>query len=1330
MEHERSSLNLSRQPNMDGDCLRFLSSDSPNMYSSMTEYSPHSRMAVMNNDKVSDWNKYEIQIKQLRQDLDSERDLASQSRKKLNNAEIEKLQLTSKMNTELTSRDSEIARLRSLVEKGEALYNNVEVKLLQAQQDMKQNSEKFEEYISTLESENQNLKENVSRVSNNLLEVQDKLTSCEQKEKVSTFKYKTTVSEKENFMSHLRSENENLKTERDELHNSISHYQIYRREMTKKMKEAEDQNKRLDEQLAQMQQNLSLSQDQEATLKKDLHTAFGRIKSLEGTIEAERASHLETKFNSEVIHLHVEDLEKALEMEQTANKESKKNLDQISTQLGELQTTYEEEKAMSYKYQNDMLRLQEELSSTQNKLTSDTNDKKSVIQTMSKDLEIQVHNFNKVKDELCKSKKRLAFLEEMYNGCMREIEVLIQNFQSQPSKASTDGTTRYSSSAVLTNKKMNYEPNSRKQTAIMESLHYTLMDLSHKLNKAAEDNLKMKTLNNTLKEEISSYKQMVQVKDQTLEESQTNYTKCAKELNRLRTEFRQLEEQTLMLKLQMESSANTKDTEKNKIKELSAEMVKLIAKNKKDDEDKLSFLHSVYQRLLAGRVIAHPKGTALDSVSWFDLSLLINEQISSVITAMHKAEEKIHNLEECMYNKESLSSNMQQSYEGRLSRMMALSKEREASWRKQKKEIETYYEQRLVELQNQCKKKLVSEDLINKVQLSNCTNVGLNSHHEEEFQQKLNLLTSQHSRLQIVCTLLCGAFYPLYFRSLQLISERHLLEDNVDQGQTTTKHLNLLIETLKEEMHNSSTAPTDRNSSLILSGSKMQRLKMSPIMRFRKYAIIVLAANRMCYLSRTSKKLFSTYDVALGPISLIVQTMTSVSEPKTFAECLSGKSAEKDREACEDLLQLIANKDLVQNLTNSVSELESLLSTSKHNNGNLISFHSLIASARNAMSCITSNLAEKFQEKSYWNSQRNFSISSSLCQRLKCGLSSHTSGQKHTNYLNFRTQQKAINTLENHIVQFTKHLQVVETERRSLKSQLDKCLQEKNQLLPNHGMVLQLQEQLSQIREKQQKQVPIEKFEKLVQELKNAVIREKQADKLLSEQAGHLSKLTSQLEIHVAGGTKNEHTLAVTKKNLNEQQAKLKKKEQTLSELKSQLSQYQTEKVSLQQNLKDAENTLKTASRDKIALQKYLKSVQETFNQIQEELNNQKPTDPCSSLPLLLKAHHIPTHISKSAPELIACQNLVKIFVDCQHQANRKICIQEDNIASMKKHIASLKKEFCRILEDKVEKSNDLVPSSDAKTLRKNVASSKRLHGEKPTLKSNTKLKSSLKQSN
>ncbi|CAE1149668.1 unnamed protein product [Acanthosepion pharaonis] len=129
------------------------------------------------------------------------------------------------------------------------------------------------------------------------------------------------------------------------------------------------------------------------------------------------------------------------------------------------------------------------------------------------------------------------------------------------------------------------------------------MDLSRKLNKATDENLKMKTVNNTLTKEVSTYKQMILTKDKALEESQINYTKCAKELNRLRTEFRQLEEQTLQLKMEMESCANTKDKEKIQIKELSAEIMNLVNKHKKADEDKLSFLHSVYQRLLAGLTV-------------------------------------------------------------------------------------------------------------------------------------------------------------------------------------------------------------------------------------------------------------------------------------------------------------------------------------------------------------------------------------------------------------------------------------------------------------------------------------------------------------------------------------------------------------------------------------------------------------------------------------------------------------------------------------------------------------------------------------------------------
>lgn len=57
-------------------------------------------------------------------------------------------------------------------------------------------------------------------------------------------------------------------------------------------------------------------------------------------------------------------------------------------------------------------------------------------------------------------------------------------------------------------------------------------------------------------------------------DSQTNYTQCAKELCRLKSKFKQLEEETLQLKIEVESGVSLKENDKARIEELTKEVKK------------------------------------------------------------------------------------------------------------------------------------------------------------------------------------------------------------------------------------------------------------------------------------------------------------------------------------------------------------------------------------------------------------------------------------------------------------------------------------------------------------------------------------------------------------------------------------------------------------------------------------------------------------------------------------------------------------------------------------------------------------------------------------
>ena len=51
-----------------------------------------------------------------------------------------------------------------------------------------------------------------------------------------------------------------------------------------------------------------------------------------------------------------------------------------------------------------------------------------MVSKLSKQLELYQKNFDELKEELNKAKKRQIYLEETYGGSMRELELLLNNF--------------------------------------------------------------------------------------------------------------------------------------------------------------------------------------------------------------------------------------------------------------------------------------------------------------------------------------------------------------------------------------------------------------------------------------------------------------------------------------------------------------------------------------------------------------------------------------------------------------------------------------------------------------------------------------------------------------------------------------------------------------------------------------------------------------------------------------------------------------------------------------------------------------------------------------
>ena len=58
-------------------------------------------------------------------------------------------------------------------------------------------------------------------------------------------------------------------------------------------------------------------------------------------------------------------------------------------------------------------------------------------------------------------------------------------------------------------------------------------------------------------------------------------------------------------------------------------------------QEKLAFLHGLYQRLLAGRVLMSQQEKPFSQLSWGELTDMVYEQVANTVDALQRAEEKV-----------------------------------------------------------------------------------------------------------------------------------------------------------------------------------------------------------------------------------------------------------------------------------------------------------------------------------------------------------------------------------------------------------------------------------------------------------------------------------------------------------------------------------------------------------------------------------------------------------------------------------------------------------------------------------------------------------------
>nr|XP_031305543.1 coiled-coil domain-containing protein 171 isoform X2 [Camelus dromedarius] len=1184
-------------------------------------------------------------------------DITADLRKKLHRAKKEKLEITTKHNAELASYESQIAKLRSEVEKAEALRQSLEYDLAVARKEAglgrraaeerlaeahriqeklyAQNTElqgKANEIENAFQTSQQKWKEECRRFERDLEERDSIIQNCNQeydllmKEKSRLEKTLQEVlekhqQEKNEMESHIREtaleefrlQAEQWEAERRELQFIVQEQDSAVQNMHKKVEKLEAEHMDCSDLLRRQTNELEFSTQREERLRKEFEATTLRVRKLEENIEAERAAHLESKFNSEIIQLRIRDLEGALQVEKASQAEAVADLEMIKNEFKEVESAYEREKHNAQESFTKLNLLEREYFSKNKKLNEEIEEQKKVIIDLSKRLQYNEKSCSELQEELVMAKKHQAFLVETCENNVKELESIVDSFTV--SSQWTSGI----------HKDKDKPPSF---SVVLETLRRTLTDYQNKLEDASNEDL------------------------------QDKLADVNKELSHLRTKCADREALISTLKVELQNVLHCWEKEKVRAAQSESELQKLSQTFHKDTEEKLTFLHTLYQHLIAGSVLIKQPEGMLDKFSWSELCAVLQENVDALIVDLNRANEKISHLEYICKNKSDTMRELQQTQEDTFNKVAEQIKAQESCWHKQKKDLELQYSELLLEVQRRAQKfqEIAEKNMekLNHMEKSHEQLVLENSH----FKNLLSQTKREQTSLLAACALMSGALYPLYSRSCALSTQRDFLQEQVN----TFELFKLEVRTLAQAL---STVEEKKQEE-----AKMKKKPFKGLIRvFRKGVIAILAANRFKTLGQSCASLFTWMESFKEGIGMLVCT----GEPKDKHKF---PKHQKEQLRCLQALSWLTSSDLLAAIISSMAELQEAISKTDPNSR--ICGHLLIGAAKNSFAKLMDKISLAMDSVPlHSNRSITYVEKDSLVQRLARGLHKVNTLALKYGLPGHVPILKSTTSLQKQIFAFTQRLHAAEVERRSLRLEVTEFRRNVNEMKKELDKAQGLQMQLNEF--KQSKLITHEKFESACEELNNALLREQQAQMLLNEQAQQLQELNYRLELHSSEEADKNQTLGEAVKSLSEAKMELRRKDQSLRQLNRHLTQLEQDKRRLEENIHDAESALRMAAKDKECVANHMRTIENMLHKVRDQISLSRTAASRNDFTLQLPRLHLETFALeglKGGPEVVACQAMIKSFIDVYQLASNRIATLEKEMTSHRSHIATLKSEL------------------------------------------------------
>ncbi|XP_058551274.1 coiled-coil domain-containing protein 171 isoform X2 [Neofelis nebulosa] len=1171
-------------------------------------------------------------------------DITADLRKKLHRAKKEKLEITTKHNAELASYESQIAKLRSEVEKGEALRQSLEYDLAVARKEAGLGRRAAEERLAEAHRIQEKLCAQNAELQGKANEIEKAFQTSQLKWKEECRRFERDLEERDNIIQNCNREHDLLMKEKSRLEKTLQEQDNAVQNMHKKVEKLEAEHMDCSDLLRQQTSELEFSTQREERLRKEFEATTLRVRKLEENIEAERAAHLESKFNSEIIQLRIRDLEGALQVEKASQAEAVADLEMIKNEFKEVESAYEREKHNAQESFAKLNLLEREYFSKNKKLNEEIEEQKKAIIDLSKRLQYNEKSYSELQEELVMAKKHQAFLVETCENNVKELESILDSFTV--SGQWTSGI----------HKDKDKPPSF---SVVLETLRRTLTDYQNKLEDASNELNSVNDAKEKASNELSSTQQKIESHTKNIKDLQDKLADVSKELSHLRTKCADREALISTLKAELQNVLHCWEKEKARAAQSESELQKLSQAFQKDTEEKLTFLHTLYQHLIAGCVLIKQPEGMLDKFSWSELCAVLQENVDALISDLTRANEKISHLEYICKNKSDTMRELQQTQEDTFNKVAEQIKAQESCWQKQKKELELQYSELLSEVQKRAQKfqEIAEKNMekLNRIEKSHEQMVLENS----RFKTVLSQTQREQASLLAACALMAGALYPLYSRSCALSTQRDFLQEQFN----TFELLKLEVRTLAQAL---STVEEKKQEEAKM---KKRPFKGLMIRVFRKGVIAILAANRLKILGQSCASLFTWMESFKEGIGMLVCT----GEPKDKHKF---PRHQKEQLRCLQALSWLTSTDLLAAIITSMAELQEVISKTDPNSR--ICGHLLVGAAKNSFAKLMDKISLAMESIPLHSSKSiTYVEKDSLVQRLARGLHKVNTLALKYGLHGHVPILKSTASLQKQIFGFTQRLHAAEVERRSLRLEVTEFKRNVNEMKKELDKAQGLQMQLNEF--KQSKLITHEKFESACEELNNALLREQQAQMLLNEQAQQLQELNYRLELHSSEEADKNQTLGEAVKSLSEAKMELRRKDQSLRQLNRHLTQLEQDKRRLEENIHDAESALRMAAKDKECVANHMRTVENMLHKVRDQISLSRTAASRNDFTLQLPKLHLETFAMeglKGGPEVVACQAMIKSFMDVYQLASARIATLEKEMTSHRSHIATLKSEL------------------------------------------------------